>query len=155
MEKREDIFMSAYIDVVNNFMRLNRAVVADQFIGYNHVEVETVDLVGHLDEPNVTEIAVKTGMTRGGVTKLMNKLVAKNLVFSFQKPNNKKERYFKLTSDGKILFEKHADLHTDIVNRDQQIFNTITEDELKRMVDFAGKLNQHFEQEIQKLEASN
>ena len=77
MENREDVFMSAYIEVVNNFMRLNRAVVTNQFTGYTHVEVETVDLVGHLDEPNVTKIADETGMTRGGVTKLMNKLVNK------------------------------------------------------------------------------
>ncbi len=155
MENREDVFMSAYIEVVNNFMRLNRAVVTNQFTGYTHVEVETVDLVGHLDEPNVTKIADETGMTRGGVTKLMNKLVNKDLVVSFQRPNNKKERYFKLTEAGKNLFARHADLHTDIVRRDQQIFDLLKEEELNEMLDFAGKLNQHFEQEMHKLNTSN
>ena len=149
MTNREELFMTAYMDVVEKFMQLNRRAVTTQFQDYKHAEVETVALVGQLDQPNVTELAEATGMTRGGVTKLMNKLVEKDLVVAFQKPANKKERYFRLTESGGELNRRHEALHNDIYARDEAIFATLSDAELNQMLAFAQTLIDHFDDRLQ------
>ena len=134
MTNREELFMTAYMDVVEKFMQLNRRAVTTQFHDYKHAEVETVALVGQLDQPNVTELAEATGMTRGGVTKLMNKLVEKDLVVAFQKPANNR---------------RHEALHNDIYARDEAVFATLSDAELNQMLAFAQTLTDHFDDRLQ------
>lgn len=49
-------------------------------------------------------------MTRGAISKLTKKLIKKGLIVSYQKPDNKKEIYFRLTEQGKVINKVHEKL---------------------------------------------
>ncbi|NCD26799.1 MAG: MarR family transcriptional regulator, partial [Deltaproteobacteria bacterium] len=51
-------------------------------------------------------------MTRGAISKIVKKLIGKELVESYQVLENKKEIYFRLTENGRRLFDEHLKCHT-------------------------------------------
>ena len=77
----------------------------DVFRGIHLAEVHCIDWIGTIDHPNVTKIAHEMGLTRGAVSKISKKLVAKGFIQRYQRAENSKEIYFRLTEEG-----QHADL---------------------------------------------
>lgn len=68
---------------------------------YGYSETHCIDYIGRLELPNVTKIAEHMGMTRGAISKMTKKLLAKGLIEKYTLESNKKEVYFKLTDLGK------------------------------------------------------
>ncbi|MHB8072679.1 winged helix DNA-binding protein [Desulfosporosinus fructosivorans] len=46
-------------------------------------------------------------MTRGAISKITKKLTSKDAISSYQKEDNRKEVYFRLTDYGELLYKKH------------------------------------------------
>lgn len=74
-------------------------------------EVHCIDCIGMVDHPNVTKISEKMGLTRGAISKINKRLTRKGLIESYQKPENNKEIYFRLTERGKSVYSQHKKLH--------------------------------------------
>ncbi len=74
----------------------------------------------------------------------------KGYVESYQKPENKKEIYFKLTEQGKEIFEIHEELHKEFLERDKVVFEQITEQQLKDMINFVERYSKHLDAELKK-----
>ena len=62
---------------------------------YGYSETHCIDYIGRLELPNVTKIAEHMGMTRGAISKMTKKLLAKGLIEKYTLESNKKEVYFK------------------------------------------------------------
>jgi DNA-binding MarR family transcriptional regulator len=77
-------------------------------------EVHCVDRVGSIEQPNVTKIATSMRLTRGAISKVSKKLLAKGLIEDYQDPGNKKEVYFRLTESGWTVFRRHQEIHGDV-----------------------------------------
>lgn len=60
------------------------------------------------------------GMTRGAISKMTKKLLAKGLIEKYTLETNKKEVYFKLTDQGRLLFDEHAKRHQRWEKRDME-----------------------------------
>ena len=78
---------------------------------YGYSETHCIDYIGRLELPNVTKVAEHMGMTRGAISKMTKKLLAKGLIEKDTLETNKKEVYFKLTDQGRLLFDEHAKRH--------------------------------------------
>lgn len=78
---------------------------------YGYSETHCIDYIGRLELPNVTKVAEHMGMTRGAISKMTKKLLAKGLIEKYTLETNKKEVYFKLTDQGRLLFDEHAKRH--------------------------------------------
>lgn len=89
-------------------------------------------------------------MTRGAISKLTKKLIKKGLIESYQKADNKKEIYFKLTEQGKVIFNIHEELHKEFRERDKIVFDQITDAQLDSMLSFVEKYRAHLDTEIKK-----
>ena len=61
-------------------------------------------------------------MTRGAISKITKKLIKKGVIESYQKSDNKKEIYFRLTKSGKAVYEIHENLHKKFQKRDKVAF---------------------------------
>ena len=66
---------------------------------------------------------------------------------SFKSKDNKKEIYFKLTAQG--VYQIHSELHESFQNRDQSVFDSMTEDEFNNMMTFINRYHQHLDQLIE------
>lgn len=89
-------------------------------------------------------------MTRGAISKLTKKLIQKGLIESYQKSDNKKEIYFKLTEQGKVIYKIHEDLHKEFQERDKAVFEQVTEEQFDSMLSFVEKYSRHLDAEIKK-----
>ena len=119
---------------------------------YGYSETHCIDNIGRLELPNVTKIAEQMKMTRGAISKMTKKLLAKGLIEKYTLETNKKEVYFKLTERGKVLFKEHEKRHKQWEKRDMQFLSRYSKEEtdtiLNFMQEFKGYLDEQIEQYI-------
>lgn len=89
-------------------------------------------------------------MTRGAISRITKKLIKKGLIESYQKSDNKKEIYFRLTEQGKVIYKIHEDLHKEFEERDKVVFDQVTEEEFDSILSFVEKYSRHLDTEIKK-----
>lgn len=122
-----------YIDYSNDSFKVN-------YGDMNINDVHTVHYIGILENPNVTALATTMKITKGAITKITKKLIAKDYLETYQMASNKKERYFKLTDKGQMLFEKHKSIHQEVFDSDKKIFDLFNEHEKVTIEKFLTEL---------------
>ena len=118
---------------------------------YGYSETHCIDFIGRLELPNVTKIAEHMGMTRGAISKMTKKLLAKGLIEKYTLETNKKEIYFKLTDQGMLLFEEHAKRHRLWEKRDMEFISKYPKEELEVLYKFMREFNDYLENQIEEL----
>ncbi|MCM2998399.1 MarR family transcriptional regulator [Paenibacillus cellulositrophicus] len=149
MNKQEQVMMD-FRDLFNKMAWLNKSKMEDSLKGYKPSEVHCIEAIGKNADPNVTKLAESLYMTRGALSKLTKKLMEKGLIESYQKPENKKEIYFRLTEQGKVIYNIHEELHKEFQERDQAVFEQVTEEQFDAMLRFIHAYSRHLDTEIMK-----
>ncbi len=129
---------------------LNKFKMEDSLKGYKSSEVHYIEYIGKNGDSNVTKLAESFYMTRGAISKISKKLIKKGIIESYQKPDNKKEIYFRLTEQGKVINKIHEELHKEFRERDKAVFEQVTEEQYDIMLSFAEKYRRHLDAEIKK-----
>lgn len=150
MDKEEQTMMGLW-DMFKKRMWLDSFKMKASLKGYNPSEIHCIAYIGEDEDSNVTKLAESFDMTRGAISKLTKKLIKKGLIESYQKPDNKKEVYFKLTEQGKAIYNIHEEMHRELKDRDQPFFEQVTGEQLDVILGFAEKYNTHLDTEIKKL----
>lgn len=117
------------------------------FAGINLAEAHCIDKIGALDCANVTKIAAEMSMTRGAISKITKKLLSKNLIDSYQKPENNKEIYFSLTKQGEKIYTEHKKCHIQAQEEKLSILSTYSEVEQGIILRFLNDINQKYDKE--------
>lgn len=150
MNKEEQV-MIAFRELFNKMVWLNKDKMEDSLKGYKPSEVHCIEYIEKNVDSNVTKLAESFYMTRGAISKLTKKLIEKGLIESYQKPDNNKEIYFRLTEQGKVIYQIHEDLHKEFQERDKAVFEQVTEEQFDSMLGFVEKYSRHLDAEIKKL----
>ena len=119
--------------------------------GYKSSEVHCIEYIGRNVDSNVTKLAESFYMTRGAISKITKKLIKKGIIESYQKPGNKKEIYFRLTEQGKVIYKVHEEMHKEFQERDKAVFEQVSEEQFDVMLSFVEKYSGHLDAEIKKL----
>lgn len=149
MNKEEQVIM-AFRGLFNRMVWLNKFKMEDCLKGYTSSEVHCVEFIEKNVDCNVTKLAESFYMTTGAITKMTKKLIKKGVIESYQKPDNKKEIYFRLTEQGKAIYKIHEQLHQEFQERDKAVFEQVTEKQLDSMLSFVEKYSRHLDAEIKK-----
>lgn len=149
MNKEEQVLMG-FRDLFNKMVWLNKFKMEDSLKGYKSSEVHCIEYIGRNADSNVTKLAESFYMTRGAMSKITKKLLKKGIIESYQKPDNKKEIYFRLTEQGKEVYKIHEKLHKEFQDRDKVVFEQITEEQFDSMISFIEKYSKHLDSEIKK-----
>lgn len=149
MDKKEEV-LQGFAEVFNKRAWLDKVKMEQALAGYAPSEVHCIEFIGKHKDPNVTKMAESMYMTRGAISKLTKKMLKKKYIESYQKPDNKKEIYFKLTAEGKQVFDLHEQLHKEFEERDQIVFEPINDEQYEAFLKFLERYNQHLDREIQK-----
>ncbi|AEF85584.1 transcriptional regulator, MarR family [Treponema primitia ZAS-2] len=150
MNKEEQVLL-AFRELFNKMVWLDKLKMEDSLKGYKPSEVHCIEYIGKNADSNVTKLAEAFYMTRGAITKLTRKLMEKGIIESYQKPDNKKEIYFKLTKQGKAIDKLHEKLHKEFQERDKAVFEQVTEKQFDSMLSFVETYSRHLDGEINKL----
>ena len=149
MDKQEQV-MIVFQDLMNKRAWLDKNKMEKQLRGYKASEVHCIEYIGRNGDANVTKLAQSFYMTRGAISKLARKLLAKNVISSYQKPDNKKEIYFRLTDQGQAVYHIHKLLHEEFKERDKIIFDQLTDEQFSSILTFAETYSRHLDTEIKK-----
>lgn len=147
---KEKQLMEGFWNIFNKSMWLNGIELKAGLHGYNPSEIHCVEYIGEKADPNVTELAEAFYMTKSAISKLTRRLMNKGLIESYQKPDNKKEIYFRLTERGKSVNEIHKKLDEKFQERDSVVFEPVTDEQYETMIHFAERYNRHLDMEIAK-----
>ncbi|MCR4432143.1 MAG: MarR family transcriptional regulator [Tepidanaerobacteraceae bacterium] len=150
MNKEKQLIMGLR-DLYNKMVFLNKFKMEDALKGFKSSEVHCIEYIGKNADPNVTKLAEYFYMTRSAMSKTAKKLIKKGIIESYQKPDNQKEIYFRLTEKGKEIYNIHEELHKEIQERDKAVFEQITEEQLDSMLSFIDNYSRHLDAEIKKL----
>lgn len=151
MNKEEQVKMS-FRELYNKMAWLNKLKMEESLKDYKSSEVHYIECIGRNIDSNVTKLAESLYMTRGAISKLAKKLINKGIIESYQKPENKKEIYFKLTEKGQEIYKLHEKLHKEFEERDKIVFEQVTEEQFDSMLNFVEKYSKHLDAEIKKLD---
>jgi DNA-binding MarR family transcriptional regulator len=149
MNKEEQI-ITGFRDLYNKTVFLNKFKMESSLQGYKSSEVHCIEYLGKNEDSNVTELAESFYMTRGAISKITKKLIKKGVIESYQKSDNKKEVYFRLTEQGKAINNIHEKLHKEFQDRDKVVFDQITEEQLDIILSFVEKYCRHLDAEIKR-----
>jgi len=149
MNKEEQLLIN-FRDLFNKMVWLNKSKMEDSLKEYKPSEVHCIESIEKNGDSNVTNLAESLYMTRGAISKLTKKLIKKGLIESYQKPDNMKEIYFRLTEQGKVIYEIHEELHKEFQERDKVVFEQVTEEQFDNMLSFVEKYSKHLDAEIKK-----
>ena len=150
MNKEEQIKVG-FRELYDKMSWLNRRKMEDSLKGYTSSEVHCIGYIEKNKDSNVTKLADSFYMTRGAISKLTKKLIKKELIESYQKSDNKKEIYFRLTEKGRAVYDIHEKLHNEFSERDKVVFEQVTEEQFNSMLHFVELYSQHLDKEIKKV----
>lgn len=149
MNKEEQV-RTGFRDLFNKMTWLNKLKMEESLKGYKPSEVHCMEYIEQHEDPNVTQLAESLYMTSGAISKMTKKLIKKGIIESYQKTDNKKEIYFRLTEQGKAIYRIHEDLHKEFQERDKAVFEQVTEEQFDSMLSFMEKYSRHLDEEIKK-----
>lgn len=129
---------------------LSKLCESEELRKYNNSELHIIAAIGDLESPNVTAIADYMGMTKGGISKNIKKLMDAGLVSTYQAENNNRKIFYKLTDEGKKLYDKHDIAHKNWTRRDNTFFSQFSDDEINNVADFIENFIAHLDEEIEK-----
>ena len=152
---KETQLLKQFADIYNKTVFLNKAKMEIALKECKPSEVHCIEYIGKNEDSNVTKLADDFYMTRGAISKLTKKLIEKGYIKNYQKTENKKEIYFKLTKKGEQIYQTHKELHKEFSNRDKPVFKQITEEQFNNMLKFVENYNKHLDTEIKKQNIDN
>jgi len=97
--------------------------------GINLLEVHCLDRIGTIDYANVTKIAKEMRLTRGSISKICKRILKKGLIESYQRADNRKEVYYRLTENGQLVYKEHRKIHIKARQEELMLLNTFSESE--------------------------
>ena len=116
---------------------------------YSYSETHCIDYIGKTELPNVTKIADNMQMTRGAISKMTKKLLAKGLIEKYTLESNKKEIYFRLTESGTELYKEHEKRHKLWEQRDSKFLERYSPEEMQIITKFMKEFNLYLEEKIE------
>ncbi|MFZ7759500.1 MarR family transcriptional regulator [Bacillus thuringiensis] len=149
MNKEEQV-MNGFRELYNKLVWLNKDKMEEGLKGFKSSEVHCIEYIENNADSNVTQLAEAFYVTRGAISRMTKKLIQKGFVESYQKSENKKEIYFRLTEQGKEIYKIHENLHKEFQERDKAVFEQVTEEEFNSIISFVEKYSRHLDAEIKK-----
>ena len=115
---------------------------ADGQVLYN-AEIELLEKIYQYPEANISILSVKLGVTKSAVTQMSIKLLDKELIEKFQDSKNKKEKYFRLTNEGKKARETYMAHHDQASNEMRAYLCSLNENDKNTILTFMKMMKQY------------
>lgn len=110
-------------------------------------EIHAVEYIATSSTTNQTDLAVKQGITRGAVSKMVSKLESLGLLQRYKYYSTQKEIFLHLTELGVRAYDGHKAYHADMWQNLTAYFDGLTEEQQATILDFLRK----YEEEMEKL----
>ncbi|WP_349947858.1 MarR family transcriptional regulator [Lacrimispora sp. BS-2] len=107
-----------------------------------HAELNLIDTIYDHPHANARMLSEIMGVTQGAITQMTVKLTEKKLIEGYKMPGNKKEKYYRLTAEGKQARLKHQEYHSEANQKLCQYFCSLSDASAKVILDFFEKVKE-------------
>ena len=107
------------------------------YAGLTLTQMHYLEVISHLDNPNMTELASALRLSKPTVTVAVEKLIERDYLFKVQSDADRRSQHIHLTEKGKLINEMHDYGHRRIVESFQR---NLTKEELDELVRLLGKI---------------
>lgn len=147
-----DEILSKTFNKVSERHNLIKNIAEKKFLtNHSFIEVHCIELIEKMEDANVTKLSKAFKMTRGALSKIIRKLIEKGAVEIYQKPENKKEIYYKLTAVGMSIYMEHEEMHKSRIIRDSIIFSKLSAEEKNVFINILGKVYEQLAIELKNM----
>ena len=108
--------------------------------GAESSDISFLKTVSGTDEINAVEISHRMNVTRSAVTQMSNKLEDRGLIEKYAKPDNKKEKYIRLTREGERTLAEYEKQHEEANERMCNYLSGLSNDERDTLIGFLDNL---------------
>jgi len=108
--------------------------------------IHVLDCIGDHEPINHSAIAEKLKLSKASITKISKKLLELELIYRTQLNDNRKEVYFRLTPQGKQLFEMHRAMHEAEEQRFIRFLDHYSESELHTIFKFFQRMARYMDE---------
>jgi len=140
-----DNMLEKLTEVFQLFEEFNKQGFLENYGNLNINEVHAISFIGRTEFANVTKTTEFLKITKGAVTKITKKLILNEYLSVYQTEANKKEKYFKLTEKGQVIFDKHEKLHENAWQKDKKIFDQFDDDDKNVIYKFLEVIKDDFD----------
>ncbi len=128
-------------------------VKADEVLkDYSISEMHCIDNIERIENANVTKISQEMNITKGGISKLLKKLLKRGVIETYTIQTNKKEIYYRLTPAGKEVFSAHEKMHQDWYSKDEDFFKQFDKKEIQTAERILAQYNELLKERLNDLE---
>lgn len=105
-------------------------------------EVNFLKVIDDSEEMNAVELSNKMNVTRSAVTQMSNKLEERDLIKRYTKPDNKKEKYYRLTKLGRNVLKDNDIRHREANEKMCAYLSNLDDDQRDTLVEFLDNLKE-------------
>lgn len=105
-------------------------------------EINFLKEVDNAGEIKAVDLANKMNITRSAVTQMTNKLEEKNEIERYTKPDNKKEKFIRLTETGNNILKEFETNHREANERMCEYLSSLNDDQRDTLIEFMDNLEQ-------------
>lgn len=139
-----------YCQVINRFFSamaaLAEAEKAPRDYGTGHLlyrsEMSFIEAISSRPDPSAIELSELLGVTRGAVTQMGGKLEEKGFIEKYSRPDNKKEKHYRLTDSGRELVGAHRQYHEMANSRMCEYLCSLGDEKKEVIAEFLDKLTE-------------
>lgn len=99
-------------------------------------ELELLEQIRNYPDSNVSTLSARAGITKSAVIQTSAKLLEKGLIEKYQSPQNKKEKYFRLTAAGQSTWLCYAEGNREAADALRGYLCSLTAEEKKVILRF-------------------
>jgi DNA-binding MarR family transcriptional regulator len=129
------------VDIFNRILAIEGESLKQKGIKLSMSEIHVLEAVIKVEEPTMTNIAKKLGITVGSLTVSVNTLYQKGYLSRERDSEDRRKVVIGLLPKAEEVMETHNDFHNDMIN---SIFHDLKVDEDEILISSLKKLSSYF-----------
>lgn len=140
-------FFENWYRLTNKFNQKNKQA---RTYGTEHTlfpsEAHMIEVIGTHGKINTTGLARALAVTKGAVSQMTGKLLAKGLIKKTPAPSGGKEMFIALTDAGLRVYDGHRALHSKMTARVESVLGELTQEQLEAVERLFDALDQSLDE---------
>ncbi len=131
------------VDIFNRILAIEGESLKEKGIKLSMSEIHVLEAITKTEEPTMTNVANKLGITVGSLTVSVNTLYQKGYVSRDRDAEDRRKVVIGILPKAEEVLEAHNDFHNDMIN---SIFNDLKVEEDELLISSLKRLSSYFKQ---------
>ncbi|MFT8477393.1 MAG: MarR family transcriptional regulator [Liquorilactobacillus sp.] len=128
--------------VHEHLLEYDEESVSDIIPKISVTDLDIISRIANYHEIRIKELVDTVYFPQGTVSKIVNRLVKKELIRKYHRSDNKKDVYLKLTANGQIIAKLHEKYHEKENTKLNELGTNFSNSDLQKLTEILRKINE-------------